>query len=170
MWEIILSLPVMVLAGIVQVTVFSKLHLLAGNVDLIMLIIIVWSLHEYTRYSWVWAISGSLVMTYLSALPLYGYFVIYMLLWVIIWFIKKRVWQMPLIMTLFLTIIGTVAEGAFSLGVLFLQGYLTADGVISSAIQEIIVPSLIINLIAAFPVYGFFTEIANSLYYEKFDL
>ncbi len=167
MWEIILAFPVMVFSAIIQVTVFGKIHLLNGSADIILLIIIAWSLHENTRYSIVWTMVGALVMTYLSAMPMYGYMFIYFIMWLFIQFLKKRVWQMPVILMLFLSMFGSFFEAFMTFAILKFQG---TSIPLDTALVQVVIPSLIMNMILAVPVYGIFTDIANTIYYREYDL
>ena len=68
MIEIIVSFPVLIISMILEATVFSRIQILSGNANLVMLVLIAWSIHSATRYSWFWFLSGALIMTYLSVL------------------------------------------------------------------------------------------------------
>ena len=164
MWEIILSFPLMVAVTFFQISVFGKIHLIQGNTDLLMLIVIAWALNDATHYSWLWALVGGLIMSYVSALSLHGYLILYALLWLLIRLIKKRVWQMPVVLMLFLTIIGTGLECAFTLGTLVLQN---ANIDWSVALEQIVIPSLTMNLFLAVPVYAIMNDIANTIYMNE---
>jgi cell shape-determining protein MreD len=164
MWDLIISFPVLIASMILETTVFSRIHILHGNADLIMLVIIAWSLHPSTRYSWFWFILGSFIMTYLSALPMYGYFIIYGIIWLLITFLKRRVWQMPVILMLFLTIFGTFLENFFSIASLFLQN---VNLNYSEIITQIMIPSLILNLLLAIPVFGIINDFAETIYFRS---
>lgn len=168
MWEIILSLPVLVIGAFIQIGVFGEIHLINGNTDIIMLIIIAWGLNDMTKYSWIWALLGGVIMTYVSALSFYGYIIIYLIIWLLIYFIKKRVWQMPIILMLFTTICGTLIECAVSFGTLYLRNP-SITGSLSIAIERIAVPSLIMNLLLAVPVYAIFNDFANTIYYTELE-
>ncbi|GAP41561.1 restriction endonuclease subunit S domain-containing protein [Flexilinea flocculi] len=161
MWELIISFPILILCSIAETTLFSHIQILHGSADLMMLIIIAWALHSSTRYSWFWFLFAALLMTYISALPMYGYFIIYGILWLFILFLKKRVWQMPVILMLFLTIFGTILNTAFSIGSLYF-GNVKIN--FKLMITQITIPSLILNLILAIPVFAIMNDIADTLY------
>ncbi len=160
MLEIIVSIPVILFSVVVETTVLSRVHILYGNANLIMLILIAWGIHADTRYSWFWFLFGAVMITYVSALPLYGYFVIFAVLWGFITFLKRRLWQMPLILMLFLTIFGTLLENVFSVGALYLQGLAFQP---QEVITLITIPSLILNLLLAIPVFGIINDIADTV-------
>ena len=164
MWEIILGIPLLGMAAILQIGVFGQIRLLNGAVDLIMLNIIAWSINDRTRYSWILMLFGGLLMSYISAMPMNGYMWMYAGIWAMIQFIKKRVWQMPMILMLFATIIGTIIISAGTLGLLYIQN---ASVDYLAAFQQIVIPSLGMNLLLAIPIYALLNDIANSIYPEE---
>ena len=103
-------------------------------------------------------------MSYLSAMPMNGYLWMYLLIWGIIHFIKLRVWQMPLILMLFVTILGTLIISGGTLALLFLQN---ASVNYMDAIRRIIVPSLVMNLLIAIPIYAFLNDVVNTIYINE---
>ncbi len=164
MWEVIIGIPILAAAGFIQVSFFGKIRLLGGTADLIMLCMIAWSINERTRYSWILVFAGGLMMSYLSAMPMNGYLWMYLLIWGIIHFIKLRVWQMPLILMLFVTILGTLIISGGTLALLFLQN---ASVNYMDAIRRIIVPSLVMNLLIAIPIYAFLNDVVNTIYINE---
>lgn len=164
MWEIILSVPILFATAFVQIGVFGQIHLFQGSTDLLMLVIIAWALHPLPRYAWIWVLLAGLIMSYLSAMPMNGYLIIYIAIWLMIRFLRKRVWQMPVILMLLMTMVGSLLETFFTLGALKISG-----GVIDFhlTVNEIIIPSLTMNLILAIPVYGFVSDLANTIYYDE---
>ena len=161
MGEIASILPILFIAGTLEVAVFSRLQILYGTADLLMVVLIVWSLNVNTKYSLVMALLAGFMMSFYSALPMYGYFLIYLSIWVFIQILKSRVWQMPLILMVFVTIVGTIFSTVISFGILFLQdiGY-----ELSFVVTQIFVPSMALNLILAYPAYSFLNDYANWLY------
>ena len=103
-------------------------------------------------------------MSYVSAMPMSGYIWMYLIIWLIIRFIKMRVWQMPLILMLFVTILGTLLISAGTLGLLFLQN---ASVNYMDALRTIIIPSLVMNLLLAIPVYAFLNDVINTIYVNE---
>lgn len=148
----------MILAGILQATVFSRIKLLNGSADLILLIIIAWSLNQHTAYSWVWAILGAVIMTYLSAIPFYGYFIVYGMVWLFILFLKTFFWQMPLILMLLVTIVGSLLSAAVSYGIL---NFSVVPIDFNVSLTQITIPSLTLNLLMAIPVFGLLNDLAS---------
>lgn len=164
MLEVIVGLPIFAIAAFLQVTIFSKIRLVNGAVNLVMLCLIVWSINSSTRYSWIMAVWSGLLMSYVSAMPLKSYMWFNLGVWGFIWLIKKRIWQMPIILTLFVTIVSTLLEALLTLALLTLQGA-NLDYVLS--LNRVIVPSLIMNLLFIIPVYAFLNDVINTIYINE---
>lgn len=161
MVEIISFIPILFFAGTLETAVFSRLQILYGSADLVMIVLIVWTLNANTKHSLILALLAGFVMTFYSALPMSGYFLIYLSIWFMIRILKLWVWQMPLILLVFVTIMGTLLSTVISFGLLFLQD-VSYD--ISFVITQIFVPSMTLNLFLAFPTYIFLNDYANWLY------
>lgn len=161
MWEIIVGLPILAAAAFIQVGFFGQIRLMGGTPDLILLCIIAWSINDRTEYSWILTIGGGLIMSYISAMPMNGYLWMYLFIWILIRFIKMRVWQMPLVLMLFVTITATLVVSVGTLGLLFLQN---ANVNYLEAFRQIIVPSLVMNLLLSVPIYAFLNDVINTIY------
>lgn len=161
MAEIISFIPILFFAGTLETAVFSRLQILYGSADLVMIVLIVWTLNANTKHSLILALLAGFVMTFYSALPMNGYFLIYLSIWFMIRILKLWVWQMPLILLVFVTIMGTLLSTVISFGLLFLQD-VSYD--ISFVITQIFVPSMMLNSFLAFPTYIFLNDYANWLY------
>lgn len=164
MWEIITGLPIFAIAGLIQVGFFGQIRLMNGTSDLLMLCFIAWSINDRSKYSWILVIWAGLIMSYVSAIPMNGYMWMYLMIWFIIRFIKKRVWQMPLMLMLFVTILGTLIISAGTLGLLFLRN---ASVNYLDAFQQIIIPSLGMNILLSIPVYAFLNDVINTIYINE---
>ncbi|MBQ6521039.1 MAG: hypothetical protein IJI14_20215 [Anaerolineaceae bacterium] len=164
MWEIIVGIPILVIAGIIQVGFFGQIRLMGGTSDLLMLCIVAWSINDKSKYSWILVIWAGLIMSYVSAVPMNGYLWLYLFIWFVIRFIKMRVWQMPLMLMLFVTILGTLIISIGTLALLIIQNaainYL-------DALQQIIIPSLVMNLLLSIPVYAFLNDVINTIYINE---
>lgn len=164
MWEILVGLPILAIAGFIQVGFFGQIRLMGGTSDLIFLCIVAWSINDRAKYSWILTIAGGLIMSYLSAMPMNGYLWMYLVIWLMIRFIKMRVWQMPMILMLFVTISGTLLIAVGTLGMLFLQN---ASVNYIDAFRQIIIPSLVMNLLLAIPIYAFLNDVINTIYINE---
>lgn len=164
MWEVIVGLPILAVAAFIQVGFFGQIRLMGGTSDLILLCLIAWSINDRSKYSWILTIAGGLIMSYVSAMPMNGYLWMYLGIWLMIRFIKMRVWQMPLILMLFVTIVGTMLISVGTLALLFIQN---ASINYLDAFQQIIVPSLVMNLLLSIPIYAFLNDVINTIYINE---
>ena len=104
------------------------------------------------------------MMSYVSAMPMNGYLWMYLTIWFIIRFIKMRVWQMPLMLMLFVTILSTLLISVGTLALLFLQN---ASVSYPDAFRQIIIPSLVMNLLLSIPIYAFLNDVINTIYMNE---
>lgn len=161
MVEVVSILVILFLAGTLEVGVFSRLQILYGTADLVMVALIVWTLNSETQFTIVMALLAGFMMSFYSALPMYGYFIIYLAVWLMIQILKRWVWQMPLILLVFVTIAATLISVAVSFGLLFLEDVRYE---LSFVITQIFLPSMTLNLLLAFPTYSFLNDYANWIY------
>ena len=164
MFEVAFGIPIFLIAGIIQVSIFGNISLLGGRADLMLLCIIAWSINDRTKYSWILVILSGLIMSYLSAMPMNGFLWMYLVIWGIIRFIKTKIWEMPLILMLFMTILGSLITEAGSLGLLFIRG---ASIRLSDAVSQIIIPSLGLNVLLSIPVYALLNDVVNTIYIRE---
>lgn len=164
MLEVTAGLLILGIAGFLQVGFFGQVRLMGGTSDLIMLCIAAWSINDRSKYSWILVIAGGLIMSYVSAMPMNGYLWMYLMIWFIIRFIKMRVWQMPLMLMLFVTILSTLLISVGTLALLFLQN---ASVNYLDAFQQIIIPSLVMNVLFSIPTYAFLNDVINTIYMNE---
>ena len=164
MLEVAVGCLILAIAGFLQVGFFGQIRLMNGTSDLIMLCIVAWSINERSKYSWILVIAGGLMMSYVSAMPMNGYLWMYLTIWFIIRFIKMRVWQMPLMLMLFVTILSTLIISVGTLALLFLQN---ASVNYADAFRQIIIPSLVMNLLLSIPIYAFLNDVINTIYMNE---
>jgi len=163
---ILIGIPILAFAVILQSTVFSRVPLLNGPLDLVVVVLICWTLNERVRDEWTWALIAGSMVGFISALPVLVPIAGYLLVTGVSVYLKRRVWQVP-VLALFVTII---------LGTLIVQlsGYLflTVLGTplpFFEALNLVVLPGLLLNLLAALPVNGLMGEIAGFLYPQEIE-
>jgi rod shape-determining protein MreD len=157
----VLSLPILGLLVILQVAVFSNLQVLNGTADIVLLTIIAWSLQEKVRNGWLWALIGGGLISLISAVPLAPHLIGYLLIAVLCHIIKRRIWQIPALAMFFVTSVGTVFVKLLVLGILIFMG--TRLEWIES-INLVILPSVLLNLVLALPVFLLMSDLAGWVY------
>ncbi len=161
MMSSLVGVALLAAAVIVQTAIVSRITLLQGPADLVLLILLSWALHNRVKHGWTWALIGGLMVGWVSTLPIWLPTLSYLAAVGIASFLKRQVWQIPIVALLVAAFAGTVIH----LGATFL--YLTVEGVpisSSEAFNLIVLPSLLLNIILAIPVNGFVQEIADWLH------
>ncbi len=158
----LIGIPIITFAIILQSTILSQITLLQGPADLVLLIVISWIINERVKAVWAWAIFAGLGVGFVSQLPLWLPLLSYVLITPIGVYIKKRVWQVPVLALFAAVFLGTLLT--YLLTYAYLRFFVTFPYEISQVFNLIILPSLLINLIFAIPVQAVIGEIARWFY------
>lgn len=158
---IVVAFPILILTSIIQVVIGSRLQLLHGSVDLILLVLVSWALQERAEFSLVWAFIGGILVSIFSAVSPFVIISGYVIITIITRMFQRRIWQMPILALLSMCFLGTIlihASTVFSLQIMgtninFLEG-----------LRLVTLPSTLLNLLLAFPVYVMMTDLAAALY------
>ena len=158
---VLLGFPIIGLLVMLQIAVFSNLTILNGAADIVLIAIIAWSLQDQVKHSWIWAVVGGTLMSLVSAIPFFPYLVGYGLMVFVAQVIKGRIWRVPIIAMFFVTTIGTVFIHLVSLVILQFTGTRLEW---SESINLVILPSTLLNLLLALPVYLLVSDLARWVY------
>jgi rod shape-determining protein MreD len=161
--SVFIAIPVFLILLLIQTTLASRILLLHGTVDLFLLVILAWALQKNVKTGWHWAMIGSVLFSITSALPFGTMIIGYGLSTGMAMFLKKRIWQIPLIAMLVVTFIGTLLTHGFSYIALRLVGNPLP---INLAFSQIMIPSLVLNLLFAVPIYALISDLAQSIHPE----
>jgi rod shape-determining protein MreD len=152
--------------AILQSTIVSRMQLINGTADLILLFIVAWALQDKVESAWQWCVIGGLFASFYSALP-FGTLVFgYLIATSIARTLKRRVWKAPYLAMLAATFIGTLVLQLVSLSARLLTG---VNIPIISTLNIIFLPGLLLNLILAIPVYSIMRDVAGWLYPEELE-
>ena len=151
---------------ILQTSLLSRFPLLEGTSDLVMLAVIAWALQKRVETAWQWCIIGGLIFSLVSALPVGVALIAYSLVTALALVLKRHVWQAPLLAMLVTTFLGTIIMHAVSLVAVILSG---TNLPVGDVINMITLPSLLLNLLLAIPVYAIITDLARWLYPEELE-
>lgn len=165
-WANLLAIPVLVILAMLQVGVVSRLPLLQGTADLLLLAVIAWTLQRRVRYGWFWGAVAGAMIGLTSAMDPVVSIVIYLLIVALVQFFKRQVWQAPLLVMLLLTLISTFLQHAISIAVLIFRG---ADLPILDSLSLITLPSILLNLLLAVPFFVIMSDMANWVFPEEIE-
>jgi hypothetical protein len=159
-----ISLPIFLFLAILQSSLINRFYILRGTTDLILVVLIAWTLQKRVKGIWQWCIIGALVFSIFSALPIWATLIGYMSAVGITLLLRRRVWQYPILAMIIATFIGTVISHLVALVSLRLVGNPIPW---LQALNLITVPSLLLNLLIAFPAYALLGDLASWLYPEE---
>ena len=146
---------------LLQLAVVSRLPLIYGSADLFILFLSSWALQEKSIKNYEFALISIVLVSAVSALPFYIYFITYFGIIIIANILKKRIWQTPLLALAFTILAATAIEHGLTMVWLRLGGnsfsWAQTLGLVS-------VPSILLNLLLAIPVYTVIRNIIGSLF------
>lgn len=161
---ILVAIPVLVLAIILQTSIFSRIMLLSGNADLVLLVVASWGLQERVRGAWLWGVLASLLVGMASGVPWYIYLIGYLSVVGLARLLVNRIWQAPLLAMFAVTFIGTLEL----LMLTFLQRrFANAPLPFSEIFSQIVLPTILLNMLLSIPVHSLFHDLAGWLYPEE---
>lgn len=163
----LIAIPILGVLVIVQASIVSRIPLIQGTPDLVLLAILAWALQKKVDTAWQWCIIGSLMVTLVSALPLGAVFVGYGIATAIALALRRRIWQIPLLAMFIVTFLGTVILNGVSLLALWLTGNPVP---VLESLNLIALPGILLNLLLAIPAYGLLHELAGWIYPEELEV
>lgn len=161
-----IAIPILSGLMILQSGIISRIPLLQGTPDLLMLFILGWAMQKRVQTAWQWCIIGALIFGLASALPLGTPLLGYGLATGVALLLRRQLWQIPLLAMLMAVLVGTFANHAISLIALRLVGNPIP---IPQALNLITLPSAFLNLIFAIPAFAMMGDLANWLYPEALE-
>ena len=160
--DIFLGLPVIICALVLQTVILSRLPLLNGTADLVMLVVIAWGLHYRVRVHWEWAIMAGFLVSFVSAMPLLSPLVGYLIIMSMVRLLQVRVWQVPVLAMLLASFACTIVFQVYSVVVLQYINGTMLDW--SLSLYRVVLPSTLLNMLLAIPVYTLISDMANRVY------
>ncbi len=152
--------------AIIQSTIVSSMPLLKGTADLFLLFIVAWALQDRVESAWQWCLIGGFLASLYSGLPFGVFILAYLLCVLIARLVKRRIWKAPFLAMLAGTFISTIIVQLISLAARVISG---VNIPITDVLNLILLPSLLLNLILAIPVYSIMRDMAIWLYPEKLE-
>lgn len=154
----------MLFAAMLQSSLVSHFTLLSGMADLVLVVIVAWTIDARVKYAWVWAALGALFVSLFSAMPFYVYLFSYGLVAWISYYFQRKIWQAPLLIMLGITLLGTIIEQVLSMLALQFNGTSLS---FSTGFTRITLPSVLLNLLVALPIYALLHYLAGKVHPEK---
>ena len=143
------------IALMLQYGIFSRWTLLSGSLDILMLFVIALCLNSNAKRLWLQVLIFGAIVGAISALPFYAPIVYYLAVYLGAQLIRKRIMQSPLISMYLLTFLATLAWHAMNIALLFIK---RVPFSLSTAMFEILLPSMLLNILAAIIMHALVQE------------
>ena len=163
----LVAFPILGLLVILQSAVVSRIPLLHGTADLVLIALLAWAIQERVNSAWQWSILGGLLVSLVTALPLVAILAGYLLATGVALLLRHRVWQVRILALLIATFFGTLITHAITVAYLRLSG---TPIPLVDAFNVITLPSALLNLLVAVPLYAFIGDLANWVYPEEVEI
>jgi hypothetical protein len=147
---ITIGIPTIIFLVILQSTIVSRLNLSFGSADIVMLVLIALGLQQNTKHTLLWFIIGGALMAIISAVPLMYPLIPYIIISLIIDYLKKRIWRIPLLMMILVSFIGTILCNLVAYATI---SFTRVPLPISDSINNVILPSIALNIILGIPIF-----------------
>jgi rod shape-determining protein MreD len=158
MYRNLIAFPLLALVAIVQTTVISRMALLSGYADLMLVILAAWALKADASTTWLWAILGGVMVSFVSSVPWPIPIIGYLFVVILAQLLKQRIWQAPLLAVFSVIFIGSLVMNVLTIIVLSFFGTPLPIG---DSLGLIVLPSTLLNLLFAVPVYLIIRDIAQ---------
>jgi hypothetical protein len=164
---ILLAVPVIGLAVIVQSAVLSQVRLLYGMVDLVLLVLVAWAVQERVNTAWHWGFIAGVLVSLVTAIPALTVILSYLLVTGGAILFRRIFWARPLLAMILAAITGTLISHAVSQVALRLANIAIPIGL---ALNIVTLPSVLLNLLLAIPVFAFVSDLANWLHPKEIEI
>ncbi len=163
----ITALLLLVSATILQNSIVTRLNMLYGAADLVLLVLLAWVLHMEDETSWPLGLAAGALMGLSSAIPFWIPVATYFGVVIFVNFLQRRVWQVPVWLMIVSTFFSTL--GVYGVEIVYL--WVTDVGLnVGEVVNLVLLPSLLLNMIIIFPVYYLVGEVVKLVYPEKEDV
>lgn len=164
---IVLAVPILGLMVILQSAIFSQVQLLYGTTDLVLLIVVAWAVQDKVTTAWHWGVIAGVLASLATAVPAIAIIPTYVAVTGVAIYIRRIFWQRPLLAMVTATLLATLISQIITVGVLVFNG---SSIPVIEAFYLITIPSALLNLLLAVPVYAVIGDLASWLYPETIEI
>lgn len=145
-----LSIPILALAAVVQATFVPQIRLLGGGPDLVFLIVLAWSINIRLDGGVTWAFVGGILQDLFSAAPTGTSAVGLIMVVFAVNQLARQVQRVGIVLLLGLALAGTLFH---QLTMILLLGLLGFRVDLIGDLSDVVLPTMLYNLILILPVY-----------------
>jgi len=164
--QILLGIPISIIVMVIQLAVISRLNIAYGIADITMLSLIAWSLHSDIKNVLILMVFNGVLMSLVSATPLYSPLIGYAAIVGIALFFRKRLWNIPMVLMVILSFIGTIITLGLSM---FAINFSEAAIPLGESFTQIILPSAAMNMVIGIPIFLILRDIWLNFYSEEIE-
>jgi rod shape-determining protein MreD len=157
----LIAFPVLALVLILQTAIISRISLLSGAADLMLLVVVAWALQEQVESVWHWAALAGLLVGFVSAVPPIVPIIGYLLAAAFARFVIRQIWQSPILALFSVTFFSTLVYHIVTYLVLLLLGTPLPFG---DVLALIVLPSVFLNFLLALPAHSLIHDLALWVY------
>ncbi|HEY9077011.1 MAG TPA: hypothetical protein VIO61_10790 [Anaerolineaceae bacterium] len=150
-----------ILVVMIQTIIIGRLHLLQGTADLMLMVMAAFSLNERVSRPWIYGIIAGALVGFISAVPDWVPIVCYLSVILVARLFRRRVWQIPVLAMFIVTFTGTIITNLLTIGSRALDGVSIP---IIDAVNLVILPSALLNMILSLPVYAITNDFTAWMY------
>jgi len=163
----LIAIPILSILTILQSAIVSRLSLLQGTADIILLVIIAWALQERVRSAWQWSLLGGFLVGFVSVIPTVLPIITYLTITGVVLLVRRRIWETSILAMFALTLFGSLFNQIVTGIVLSIGG---TPLPLLDTLRLIILPSVILNLILAAPIYAVLKDVSEWVYPEEIKI
>jgi rod shape-determining protein MreD len=164
---LLIAIPLLGLMVIFQSAVLSQVRLLFGAADIVLLVLVAWAVQERVKTAWHWGIIAGLLVSLATAVPIPAVILAYLLVTGAAVILRRVFWARPLLAMVTATLAGTLLSHSVTLVALQLVN--TRIPLVQS-FNIITLPSILLNLLLAIPVYALISDLANWLHPQEIEI
>lgn len=157
----LISIPVLAFAVMLQTALVSRITLLSGAADLVLMILITWALQEQVKSSWHWAGLAVIMSAFVSATSPIVLILSYFMAVGFSRYVLRLTWQTPILALFAVTFFSTLFLHIATYFSLYLSGVKMLFG---DALALITLPSIFLNLLIALPVHSLIRDLSLWVY------
>ncbi|MBL8093505.1 MAG: rod shape-determining protein MreD [Anaerolineales bacterium] len=163
MRTVLVGLPILALAAILESTVLPDLALLHGRIDLVLLLTLSWTLSGDSQGGALWGFIGGIWLGLLSGGPLGLTSLALVAMAYLASLSEGRVWSSHVLLPLVTTLLASAGYHVIVAGVLSVTGT-TVEW--ADFARQVLLPSVLLNAALILPVYAFVRWLHGLIYPE----
>jgi len=162
----LIAIPVVILTVALQTTIIAYIPLINGYGDLPLVMLSAWILQPRVETGWHWALLTGFYVGFISGINPLVYIIGYASIVMVASMMQARIWQSPLLGMFSVTFVSSILLNFLS----YVATRITSGSIsFVDAFGLLMLPSILINMIIATPVYTIMRDLARWVYPDSED-